>query len=194
MAPSHLRLFVACELPEVLRSALAGLQADLRERAGAQLRWVRAEGIHLTLKFLGEVNESRLDQIESALCGSVEPFDVGVRPAKLGGFGGGRLRVIWVGLEGDLDELGQLARVVERALAPVGFEEESRPFRPHLTLARVPDRLGNDQRRELSELVAAFELPAMPSVRLSQLSLIRSVLGPGGARYQTISRYPAGPS
>ena len=102
--------------------------------------------------------------------------------------------MIWVGVEGDLDELRQLARVVERALAPVGFEEESRPFRPHLTLARVPDRLGNDQRRELSELVSACEVPAMPGARLSQLSLIRSVLGRGGARYQTISRYPAGPS
>ncbi len=194
MVSSQLRLFVACELPETLRSALAGLQADLRERAGVQLRWVRAEGIHLTLKFLGEVDEARLDQVESALAGSVEPFDVGIRPAKLGGFGGSRLRVIWVGLEGDLDELGRLARVVERALAPVGFEEESRPFRPHLTLARVPDRLGNDQRKELSELVAAFELPAMPSVRLSQLSLIKSILGPGGATYQTLSSYPAGSS
>ena len=194
MAPPHLRLFVACELPEVLRSALASLQAELRERAGVQLRWVRAEGIHLTLKFLGEIDESRLDQIESALAGSVESFVIRVRLAKLGGFGGGRLRVIWVGVEGDLDELRQLARVVERALAPVGFEEESRPFRPHLTLARVPDRLGNDQRRGLSELVSAFEVPAMPGARLSQLSLIRSVLGPGGARHQTISRCPAGPS
>jgi 2'-5' RNA ligase len=154
---------------------------------------VRAEGIHLTLKFLGEVDEWRQREIEAALAGSVEPFDVGIRPAKLGGFGGGRLRVIWVGLEGDLDELGQLARVVERALAPVGFEED-RPFTPHLTLARVPDRLQNEQRRELSEVVKALELPAMPTVRLSQVSLIRSVLGPGGARYRTISRYPAGPS
>ena len=84
MAPPHLRLFVACELPEVLRSALAGLQAELEERAGVQLRWVRAEGIHLTLKFLGEVEESRLDQIESALFGSIEPFEIRVRLAKLG--------------------------------------------------------------------------------------------------------------
>ncbi len=190
MAPSQLRLFVACELPEVLLSSLAGIQADLRERAGVQLRWVRPEGIHLTLKFLGEVDESRLDRIEAALAGSVEPFDVGIRAVKLGGFGGRGLRVIWVGLEGNLDELGELAQVVERALVPAGFEEESRPFRPHFTLARVPDRLGNGQRRELSELVAAFELPAMPSVRLSQLSLVRSVLGPGGARYETLSNFP----
>lgn len=191
MAPSQLRLFVACDLPEVLLSSLAGVQADLRERAGVELRWVRAEGIHLTLKFLGEVDESRRPEIEAALAGSVEPFDVGIKAVKLGGFGGRRLRVIWVGLEGDLDELGQLARVVERALGQVGFDEENRPLRPHLTLARVPDRLGNDQRRELLELVTDFELPAMPSVRLSRLSLIRSVLGPGGARYETLSRFPA---
>ena len=194
MATSQLRLFVACELPEVLLSSLANVQAGLGERVGSQLRWVRSEGIHLTLKFIGEVDESRLGKIETALTGSVEPFDVVIKPVTLGGFGGRRLRVIWIGLEGDLDELGQLARVVERALVPIGFEEESRPLRPHLTLARVPDRLGNDERRALAEVVAAFEFPAMPSVRVSQLSLIRSVLGPGGARYETLSRFPAATS
>ncbi len=189
-APPKLRLFVACELPGELIEALSRVQSDLRQQAGDELRWVRPEGIHLTLKFLGGVETTRLEDVKSALAGAVRPFKVSLKPNRLGGFGGRRLRVVWVGMGGDVDGLSELAQSIDDALLPLGFPSDGRPFRPHLTLARVPDRTGNEERRRLSDLVEGYELPELPWVLLSQVSLIQSALGPGGARYQTISTNP----
>ena len=143
---AELRLFVACELPDDVRDALGRLQAGLRRGDRAGLRWVRPEGIHITLKFLGGVEEGRVGEITPALASAIEPFELRVRPASLGGFpslvagGGARLRVVWVGLEGDVEGLAALAGRVDAALESIGFPSERRPFAAHLTLARVSDR------------------------------------------------------
>lgn len=189
--PDTLRLFVACELPAALLEAIARVQADLKKRTEMRLRWVRPEGIHLTLKFLGDVEPSHANDIQMALAREIEPFELTLRPNKLGGFGGNRVRVVWLGLDGDLEELERLAGTVDEAMADAGFEREGRPFRAHLTLARVPDRAGNRERRALAELVEGCELPEMPEVKVSQVALIRSILGQGGARYETLARFPA---
>ena len=189
-APSKLRMFVACELPDELIEALRRVQSDLRRHTGDGLRWVRPEGIHLTLKFLGDVEMTRLEEVKTALAGAIRPFSVSLRPSRLGGFGGRRLRVVWVGLDGDVDGLSELAESIVAVLAPLGFPSEDRPFRPHLTLARVPDRVANEERHQLSALVEAHQLPDLPVAVVSQVSLIQSTLGPGGAKYRTISTYP----
>jgi 2'-5' RNA ligase len=187
-----LRLFVACELPPEVREALATVQRLLQEQGAEGLRWVRPEGIHLTLKFLGEVAARRLEAIERSLAQAVrEPFRLSVQLGRLGSFGGSSgLRVVWMGLEGEVEALAHLAGRVDRSLEPMGFRREQRPFAAHLTLARVKDDASPQDRRRLFELVRALELPPLPGATLDAVSLMQSSLQPGGARYQCLARYP----
>ena len=188
----NLRLFVACELPPEARDALSRVQADLRAHGTGRLRWVRPEGIHLTLKFLGAVAPDMAQRVTDALATSiVEPFTLNLRFDSLGSFGGRmRLRVLWVGLAGDVEEAASLAETVEKALGPLGFPRESRPFAPHLTLARVPDDMGVEERSRLADLVAAYKLPPLPPMSISEVALMQSFLLHGGARYEQRASFP----
>lgn len=186
----QLRLFVACALPSDVLRAIGSVQDGLRRAAGVRLRWVRPESIHITLKFLGEVEASRVGAIEAALAAAFQPFELHVQPAELGGFGGSRLRVVWVGLAGDVAGLSSLAERVDGALAPLGFPREGRPFAAHLTLARVPDEASREDRRRLARLLSAAETPAIPSMVLTQVHLMRSTLGPAGAAYERLATFP----
>ena len=188
--PSLARLFVACELPDELKRALGGLQEDLGRLGLNRLRWVRPEGIHVTLKFLGGVEPSRLETIRAALLSTIEPFELRLQPVSVGGFGGERLRVVWVGLEGDVEGLTALAGRVEAALEPLGFPRERRPFATHLTLARVPDRTPSAERRQLASLIERYQPSALPATTFQQVSLMRSHLGPRGARYERLASFP----
>jgi 2'-5' RNA ligase len=188
--PQRLRLFVACELSDEVRRALAAAQDGLRRTTSLRLRWVRPEGIHITLKFLGEVEAVRVEEIERTLAKAIEPLEARVRPARLGGFGGSRLRVVWVGLEGDVDRLVGLAARVDEALAALGFPRERRPFAAHLTLARVPDEVSLEERGELARLLEGYSIPELPSMRLTEVHLIQSILGPGGSVYQRLATFP----
>jgi 2'-5' RNA ligase len=192
-----LRLFVACELPGEVREALATVQRLLQEQGAEGLRWVRPEGIHLTLKFLGDVPARRLKAIEEALARAVrEPFRLSVRLGRLGSFGGSTgLRVVWVGLEGEVEALARLAARVEAALEPMGFPRERRPFAAHLTLGRVREGASPQDRRRLFDLARSLEPPPLPGATLETVSLMQSTLEPGGARYQCLARFPtASPS
>jgi 2'-5' RNA ligase len=186
-----LRLFVACELPDEIRRGLGRLQDSLRrEEAGRILRWVKPEAIHLTLKFLGAVPQRQVLEIEAALGRRIEPFASSVRPAQLGSFGGARVRVVWVGLEGDLAGLASLAGKVDEALEPLGFSREARPFAAHLTLGRVRDGATDAERRELRGLIAGHRMAAFEPITLSEASLMQSVLGPGGSVYRRLAAFP----
>lgn len=186
----QLRLFVALELPDEVRQAIGQVQDGLRRAGAGHLRWVRPEGIHITLKFLGETDAALVEAIVSALEAAIEPFELRLRLAGLGGFGGARLRVVWVGLEGDLQPLSALAERVEAALAPLGFPRERRPFSPHLTLARVPDAASPAERRELAGLIQRYTPPPLPAMILKEVRLMRSVLRPDGAVYQQVASFP----
>ena len=189
---SELRLFVACELPSEMKAALTALQNSLRREGAPPVRWVRPEGIHLTLKFLGAVPAGRVADIRAALAPIVE----GVRPlglslGSLGAFGGRRgARVVWVGVEGDVERVSELQRRVEAALARLGFPPEGRAFSPHLTLARVPDHVGSADRERLWDMTKALATPEAAPVIVRELSLMRSILGPGGAVYERLAAFP----
>ena len=187
-----LRLFIACELPQEARDGLARVQAGLREQGAGRLRWVRPEGIHLTLKFLGAVAPELAERIIEALGAAItEPFTLRLRFDHVGSFGGRmRLRVVWVGLAGDVEELSSLAETVEGALRPLGFPRENRPFAPHLTLARVPDDMGVQERSRLADLMEAHKLPPLPEMSISEVSLMQSFLLPGSARYEQRAAFP----
>ncbi len=186
-----LRLFVAVELDEEALRALASLQDALRRRGLDALRWVRPEGVHLTLKFLGETPPERVPAIEAALNEAVSGVPAhALRLDGLGTFGSRRSpRVLWVGLDGDLQELRRLQQRVEAALAKAGFPKEARAFSPHLTLARVRPETA----AVLSEPIArALEAAPQPeaSIAVREVSLMRSILGPGGAVYHRLAAFP----
>jgi 2'-5' RNA ligase len=193
-APTALRLFVAVELPGGVRDALArtldALQHDLHDATA--LRWVRPEAIHITLKFLGAVDPVRLPAVHTALrigVRAAQPLEL--VPDAIGSFGGRRnLRVVWLGVGGDLSALTALAADVDAALGPLGFPREQRPFSAHLTLARSRDEAPAAVREQIFGMLAAFDPPAIPAFRVASVSLMRSTLGRGGAVYERIGAYP----
>lgn len=189
----HIRLFVAIELPPSVLDALAAIMSALKTSgADAGLRWVRPESIHLTLKFLGETDEEDLPAIIAALrgvAGEHPPIDVA--PGGLGSFGGRRnLRVVWVGVGGQVDALTSLAGGVDPALAPLGFKPEARPFSPHLTLARIRDDVAPDDRARIHDIIESLAPPAIPSFRATAFSLMESKLQRGGAVYRQVASFP----
>ena len=184
-----LRTFIAVELDEGLVGKLLDLQDRLRGQvAPRSIRWVRPEGIHLTLKFLGETRPDQVKAVKVALdraASAVRPFAFTV-----GGMGcfpnTRRPRVIWVGLYEPAGTLSRLRDAVESHVAPLGFPTEKRPFRPHLTLGRVQRYASKSEVREVGEVIAASEIGTLDEMRVGQVSYIKSDLRPGGAVYTTL--------
>ena len=191
--PQVLRLFVAVELPPDIKRVLAATIEMLRDAARSDaLRWVRIDGIHVTLEFLGDVEAARVDAIGAALGAGVRhcvPFDI--TPAGIGSFGGrGHMRVVWIGVGGDSGALADLADSVAASLEPLGLRREERAFNAHLTLARVRDDAPAAERARLHDLVTRFNAPEFPWFRVDRVSLMQSTLAPGGATYRALATFP----
>ena len=194
VTPARWRVFAALELSPAWQQYLTGLIDSLKGELGSGgLRWVKPDGIHLTLKFYGEVRPDVVPALEETLrragAGSAPvPLDLG----GLGVFPGPRApRVMWVGLAGDLPALAALAQAVETGAAPLGFPPEARGFSPHLTLARVSGRLSTAESRKLQEVVARPPAGGAGPQTFTDLSLMRSELrGPGGAKYTQLMTAP----
>jgi len=181
---SQVRTFIAVELDAPMRDALAGLQERIRRALGPPMRWVKPEGMHLTLKFLGRTPEDLLPSIADALAAAARrsrPFAIELDEP--GGFPNTRRpRVLWAAVRGDLDALADLRQNVEEMIAPLGFPTEDRAFRPHLTLGRATGDV-----RIAPETWAAAELDAdTVSQTVREVALMKSDLGPGGARYSRL--------
>jgi 2'-5' RNA ligase len=188
-----LRLFVAVELPNEIR-ALLDDTIDALKNAGMDrgLRWVRPEGIHITLKFLGATDEEDLPGIVAAVRGAARPhaaFDVAVDG--LGSFGSPRsLRVIWAGVGGDTTALASLADSVDEALCAVGFPREKRPYSAHLTLARVREDALAEDRARMHAMLKRQPPPPPAELQVRYCSLMESTLKPGGAVYAQLATFP----
>jgi 2'-5' RNA ligase len=152
-----------------------------------QTRWVRAENLHLTLKFIGEVPEAKLGAIRSALAGVRSDLPVALDFRGLGFFPNEKHpRVFWAGVETS-PNLKILAAEIENAMQKIGIPQESRPFSPHLTLARFePPRLAEQLRAGIQE----HEARDFGSLRASQFHLIESKLKSSGAEYTTVESFP----
>jgi 2'-5' RNA ligase len=188
-----LRLFVAIELPFEVRRSVVHTMESLKAITGEKaLRWVRPEAIHLTLAFLGATPESRVPEITRALTSAVrtvEPFPLA--PLGVGSFGGrGRLRVVWIAVGGDGGALLDLAERVAVALVPLGYPRDERAFNGHLTLARVRDDASPEARAHVHDVLMSFDPPAAPSFTVGQISLMESILGPGGSAYRQLATAP----
>ncbi|MCS7282551.1 MAG: RNA 2',3'-cyclic phosphodiesterase [Anaerolineae bacterium] len=190
-----IRTFIAIVLPEPLIRQLAQVQQQLEKKAPpGSVRWVNPEGIHLTLKFLGDTPAAKLDAIRAALAAVASrsapcAFTVG----GLGCFPNARRpRVIWVGVQAIGGELAALQRAVEAAMKPLGFPPEGREFTPHLTLGRVRDRVPPTDLSRLSALISSTEVGTLGEVTARCFALIRSDLKPTGAEYTPLAEFPLG--
>lgn len=193
----QIRTFVAVELPADVLEWLAQVQAGLMDRAtragiGRGIKWANPSGIHLTLKFLGATPRELVPEIERRLAKHLAgQRRLALETAGLGVFPGYRApRVLWVGLTGDLAELGTVQRLVEEAIAPLGYPTEARAFSPHLTLARVGESMGPAERQLLGEVVRGVTARASRRFEVGEISLMRSELSRAGARYSRLLAVP----
>jgi 2'-5' RNA ligase len=178
------RLFVAVPLSEAARAAVADVVEAIRagEPEGRGVRWVRLDGLHVTLRFLGPTPEARVADVSAAVtdaAAAMAPFDI--RIAGADAFPPvGRPRTLWLDLDRGVDELTALASRLDDALATAGWERERRPFRAHLTLARADGvRAGP---ATVAALRAAAEELAIESP-IDRIVLFESITGSGRARY-----------
>ena len=179
-----MRLFYAIELDDELLESLDETTAPLRAEA-PELAWVPRAKRHLTLKFLGDVEESAVSKLVDAADRAVArhpPLEMRVR--EIGAFPNfRRARVVWIGVEQE-PRLELLHHDLEMACAEEGFEIEGRPFRPHVTLARVRTPLPVERLRAFARAARAVRMQAM--VQVERITLFESTLAPNGAPYRRI--------
>jgi 2'-5' RNA ligase len=186
---AQIRSFIAIELPGEVKRELVRLQDELRLGSRTSVRWVDTNNIHLTLKFLGDIDENITGRITAIL----EEAASGTSPFRLeiGGLGvfpnPRRVQVVWVGLSGDIEKLGQLQKRIESGLVPLGFAAESRSFTPHLTLGRVRDRATPEERQDLGRLIEGMRFESGAGLKVDAVNLMKSQLTREGPIYSRLS-------
>ena len=185
----QIRAFIAIELPAEVRSALAELQASLQAEPQPAVKWVDPYGIHLTLKFLGNTDTGKISGVTGAIEQAARGFtplalevkDLGVFPNFK------RVRVVWVSVGGDISRLKQLQQRLESSLVPLGFARESRPFTPHLTLARVREKASPPEQQRFGQLIADARFETAHHFTADSISLMQSQLTTAGAIYRQLT-------
>jgi RNA 2',3'-cyclic 3'-phosphodiesterase len=179
-----MRTFIALRLPAGVIGMLAEIQCRLKGH-GVVIRWVRPQNIHLTLKFLGDISQSQVETVVDKMHktgASCLPFTLVT--AGLGVFPGiKRPRVLWAGLSGDTGKLGVLYQILAEQLATAGFLSEKRPFRGHLTLGRIKDRIDS---KVLAKAMADVGGLKSEVFKIDEIVLFKSDLRPKGAVYTEI--------
>lgn len=184
------RTFLAIGLPSDMHFAIGQKQNELKRKLPL-IKWVKSANLHLTLKFLGDTPESKIDELEQVVAQGVQglaPFGINVK-----GFGAfpnpQAPRSIWIGIEGNENALANLALQVETSVIDLGFPEEEKPFRPHLTLARI--------KREHQEIGQAIEKAGILKdpflfgrILVEQVTLFKSDLRPTGSVYSPLWSVP----
>lgn len=184
-----IRTFIAVPLPDSLLEELTALQRRLDRRVPPRsTRWVRAEGIHLTLKFLGDTPKEKLPDIQQALAAVARHAPAcSFTVEGLGCFPNPRRpRVVWVGVQEPTGRLAALQDSIEEVLAPFGYPPEGRGFTPHLTLGRVRRKVSRSDAARVGEVVTSTTVGLLAEVPADHFALIHSVLKPTGAEYTTL--------
>jgi 2'-5' RNA ligase len=181
-----MRMFISIEVPEAVKKELAVAQGRLRV-AGADASWTRAEGMHLTMKFLGEVTDQQVPEIMSSLRKAAEGTGpLGLSVSGVGTFPNPKnARVVWIGLAGDIVQLTRLQVAVENAMVLLGMAREERKFTPHLTLGRIKYIRFHDRWIKTLEEIRDISLPGF---EVTSVSLMKSELKPAGAVYTEMGR------
>lgn len=181
-----MRLFIAIELPEDIKLQITKVQ-DMLKGTGLDAGWTRPEGIHLTLQFLGEVDEAGIPDIMAGLSDACK--DSKTLQLEISGPGAfpnpKKPRVVWLGISGDTVQLVALQASIEAAMKRLGFVPEDRKFRPHLTLARIKVPRPQDNWQQALESVKNVTFPVFSA---ASISLMKSELKPSGAVYTEIGK------
>ena len=183
------RAFIAIEMPPEVKAVLYRLLGKIRPDHERAVKWLDSDGIHLTLKFLGNVPVEKLSAIRLAMekeAALAEPYALELQG--LGAFPDLRSpRVIWVGSGGEVSRLAQRQKGIDEALIPLGFPAETRGFSPHLTLGRVRDRVRHQDRLGLSAAISSVKMALDLKFVVSEVSLMKSTLTPQGAIYDRLA-------
>jgi 2'-5' RNA ligase len=186
-----IRAFLALDHPDAIGRAIAAVQERLKRRLFGEIRWVRTEGIHLTLKFFGDITAAQAASIAAVV--EKKAIETPTFALSLRGIGvfpdPRRPRVLWLGMEGELERLLVFQEALERAFQEIGFPREERPFRPHLTLARISP----SGPRGVTGMAKALEKggeTAGEEFLAADISLMQSTLTPQGAIYSRLGGFP----
>jgi 2'-5' RNA ligase len=189
MEQQQIRSFIAIELPLELKARLVQLQDEFKSAGFSFVKWLAPEGIHLTLKFLGNIPQSKIPEIIAGITKAsqgIPPFtletsDLGVFP---------NLRcpsVFWLGVGGDLENACTLQKRIDDELKPMGFVPEKRAFTPHLTLARLRETASLQNRNDFGDLLTRTHFSSKNIIQVKGISLMRSQLLPTGAIYSCLA-------
>ena len=187
MGLEQVRSFIAVELPDDLKLRLERIQSYLKSFNCSGVKWVRPDGIHLTLTFLGSISPNTVGGVGRI----IEDAARGIKPIQLTVEGAGvfpnpkQAQVAWVGISGEIKKLSKLKNDIDRGLFELGFSPESRPFKPHLTLARVGRWVSPEERGRFGRLVTEARFDMCP-LRVGGISLMKSQLSREGAVYSRI--------
>ncbi len=186
------RVFVAVGLSAEAREQLLDDVARIRREVPDGIQWANPDGMHLTLKFLGNIplsNVSPLLECVHRVADGYTPFSLGLDG--LGVFPNRRKpRVLWAGIDGDMNALSDLQQGAEEAINGLGYPPEQRPFRPHITLGRPRRSVSDAQLGRIGAVVSGFAPPAPVSWRVEQVDVMQSELHPSGARYTVLGSAP----
>ncbi|OHB57335.1 MAG: 2'-5' RNA ligase [Planctomycetes bacterium GWF2_42_9] len=181
-----MRTFIAADINDQLRGRIEKLQSEIKRRLknASGIKWVKPQLIHLTLKFLGEVDEQRIDEMYEALELVCQDYKaVELEFSKVGSFGRPP-KVLWLGIEKPVDELQKLAADLEDAFEELGFEKEQREFSPHLTLARIPEKAD----RALPQIIESIGKIDAPKIIVDSVCFYKSQLTSDGPIYTLLNK------
>lgn len=182
-----MRIFIALDIPGKIRSHMQEYLERGRSLA-PEARWARPEGLHVTLKFIGEVSETKVQEIEAALA-SVKTAPFAVKFEGIGFFPSAKSpRVFWIGVEGGPD-LSRLAGTIDHATEKLGIAKEERAYSPHLTLARSGSSGGQHQLKPLACLLQPGAIPEFGTMTAHEFFLFQSRPQRGGAKYTKLRRF-----
>ncbi len=185
-----IRSFIAIDLTSEIRTDINQIMNGLRKGSNLPIRWTSAENIHITLKFLGEIDENQAMLVKQTLPVLLEriiPFKIEI--GELGAFPKPeRPKVIWIGSKFDPTGI-ELQRSIELKLSQLGFEKEERRFSPHLTLGRIANYASSGDLAAISQLIRNSSIGNIGTILVDAIHLFRSDLHPSGARYSKIASF-----
>lgn len=191
MVDDSIRSFIAIRLPEQLLDRVRDFQAALGSPGDRAAKWVEPGSMHITLKFLGNIELGRVQDIKQEIAAAVKPC----RPFNLSTGASGffpnaqRARVFWLGLEGDIQALVGLHKGIDEAMAKLGYPAENRPYTAHLTLARLREESGAADRTGFVSRVQKRAFGPSCNIVVNSVALMRSQLTPRGPIYTRLAEF-----
>lgn len=191
MDNQQIRSFIAIELPPALKKSIGEFQSVLKKPAWNFVKWVKPDLMHLTLKFLGNQSTAKLDVVKEVLSASTAAARAFIlSTGQTGSFPGGRrIRVFWLGLEGDIEKLVTLQKSIDSSLVSRGFPSEERPFTAHLTLARLREECSLQEKTAFAEAIQGLRFEPPYSFSVDRIFLMKSTLTPKGPVYTKLAEY-----